>query len=361
MATKYKYYDVLISGAGPSGIIAALYAQKHGLKSLIIERGSFPKDKICGDAFMPCCFEILNDLGFDSNAFIQNFVEINQAEIIVNRLVTKIPTLIFNSKRKKSDELFYALAKNRIEIIKESEISKIEYLDEKYFASIKSRDDKFNVEYRYIIGADGASSQVRRLYNMPKPTHYAIATRTYLKFDSSQKKTFFLKYIKETIPGYFWGFSVDEETVNTGVILFDIEKQTRINEIHEKLVSDFFGVKKIETDVWQLPFCYDIEDTIKGNCFLIGDAGGFIDPLLGHGIDTAMYSAKICIESIFEDIEAPQQLYMNKMTQCINKQRIENRIFRDSLVDVFNKGDEYFMDYYLKHLGKGMLEYHLFK
>jgi Dehydrogenases (flavoproteins) len=43
-------YDVIIVGAGPAGTSAALYANKLGLKTVLIDKSRFPRDKICGDA-----------------------------------------------------------------------------------------------------------------------------------------------------------------------------------------------------------------------------------------------------------------------------------------------------------------------
>ncbi len=42
--------DIIIVGAGPAGTSAAMFASKLGLKSIILEKSTFPRDKICGDA-----------------------------------------------------------------------------------------------------------------------------------------------------------------------------------------------------------------------------------------------------------------------------------------------------------------------
>ena len=43
-------YDAIIVGAGPAGSSAAIHCNKLGLKTLILEKSKFPRDKICGDA-----------------------------------------------------------------------------------------------------------------------------------------------------------------------------------------------------------------------------------------------------------------------------------------------------------------------
>ena len=49
--TDDSAYDVVIVGAGPAGTTAAYYLSDSGKKVLILERKSFPKTKLCGDAW----------------------------------------------------------------------------------------------------------------------------------------------------------------------------------------------------------------------------------------------------------------------------------------------------------------------
>lgn len=45
-------WDVAIVGAGPAGATAAYYlASRYALRVLLLERYTFPRDKICGDVF----------------------------------------------------------------------------------------------------------------------------------------------------------------------------------------------------------------------------------------------------------------------------------------------------------------------
>ncbi|MEC7227217.1 MAG: FAD-dependent monooxygenase, partial [Candidatus Latescibacterota bacterium] len=56
-------YDVLIVGGGPAGAAAALYAERHNLRALIVDKSTFPRDKICGDAVSGKSVAMLSDLG----------------------------------------------------------------------------------------------------------------------------------------------------------------------------------------------------------------------------------------------------------------------------------------------------------
>lgn len=46
-------YDLIVVGAGPGGSSTAYYAAKAGLRTLAVDRQTFPRDKPCGDGLMP--------------------------------------------------------------------------------------------------------------------------------------------------------------------------------------------------------------------------------------------------------------------------------------------------------------------
>jgi flavin-dependent dehydrogenase len=41
-------WDVIVVGAGPAGAMAAIVSARQGLRTLLVDRGSFPRDKVCG-------------------------------------------------------------------------------------------------------------------------------------------------------------------------------------------------------------------------------------------------------------------------------------------------------------------------
>ena len=57
-----KVFDVVIVGGGPAGTTAALYANRLGLSTLIVDKSIWPRDKICGDAISGKVVDILKDL-----------------------------------------------------------------------------------------------------------------------------------------------------------------------------------------------------------------------------------------------------------------------------------------------------------
>src|SRR4051794_10497968 len=57
--------DVIVVGAGPSGSAAAYWMATAGLDVLLLEKTSFPREKVCGDGLTPRGTRALVEMGID--------------------------------------------------------------------------------------------------------------------------------------------------------------------------------------------------------------------------------------------------------------------------------------------------------
>ncbi len=55
-------FDVAIVGAGPAGSSCAAFCAQAGLRTLLLEREKFPREKVCGDCLNPSCWPVLRRL-----------------------------------------------------------------------------------------------------------------------------------------------------------------------------------------------------------------------------------------------------------------------------------------------------------
>ena len=55
--------DVLIAGAGPAGSLAAIHLARAGARVLMVDRATFPRDKLCGDTLNPGAMRVLDRVG----------------------------------------------------------------------------------------------------------------------------------------------------------------------------------------------------------------------------------------------------------------------------------------------------------
>src|SRR6185369_16971670 len=55
--------DVAIVGGGPAGASCAFFCAQAGLRTVVLERETFPREKVCGDCLNPSCWSVLDRLG----------------------------------------------------------------------------------------------------------------------------------------------------------------------------------------------------------------------------------------------------------------------------------------------------------
>ena len=59
--------DVIVVGAGPAGSAAACHLARSGRDVLVLEKSSFPREKVCGDGLTPRATRQLIRLGIDTS------------------------------------------------------------------------------------------------------------------------------------------------------------------------------------------------------------------------------------------------------------------------------------------------------
>lgn len=56
-------YDVIVAGGGPAGASAAIHLSRAGVRVLLLEQKTFPREKLCGEFISPECWNHFERLG----------------------------------------------------------------------------------------------------------------------------------------------------------------------------------------------------------------------------------------------------------------------------------------------------------
>ena len=316
-------YDIIIVGAGPAGTTAAIYAAKNGLKSLLLEKEKFPRDKICGDALSGKSVGILREMGLLKDvedlpgAFVQSitFSSPNHASFNIDLTKTNLKNTPkgFVIRRKIFDEfLFRQAQKTDIDIIEEFSVTDLIKENGNIQGVVGKSRNKPGIQKftgKIILAADGYNSIVARKLNMyhHDPAHWVVALRCYYKNVADLTDQIELHYVDEVIPGYFWIFPLEDGYANIGIgMLHKYIKQRNIDlkeALENALTSPHFKARfanavPMEKPVgWNLPVGSKRRKSYGNGFLLLGDAAGLIDPFTGEGIGNAMYSGKYAIET----------------------------------------------------------------
>ena len=78
-------YDLIIIGGGPAGTSTAISAARHGASVLLLERGRFPRHKVCGEFVSAESLSLLRDLlDLQHAALLHDAVRIPRARIFLD-------------------------------------------------------------------------------------------------------------------------------------------------------------------------------------------------------------------------------------------------------------------------------------
>ena len=327
--TNDKNYDLIIVGAGPAGTCAALYAARAGLKTVLLEKETFPRDKICGDALSGKSIGILRDLDLLDKikqlpgATINHvtFSSPNHASFKVDMRETQLKDSVkgFVIRRHVFDQFMFQQAQAVIDnCVENFTVTELLYNDRSVCGVIGKDAQGKQIEFHgnIVLGADGYKSIVAQKVGVYEhdPKHWVVALRQYYKNVANLNDQIELHFIDEVIPGYFWIFPVDNGYANVGIgMLHEYIKRNKVdlkqsleNAIRSPHFSDrFLKAEPMEKPAgWNLPVGSKRRKCYGKGFLLLGDAAGLIDPFTGEGIGNAMYSARHAIQTAQAALQA---------------------------------------------------------
>ncbi|MDQ7032596.1 MAG: hypothetical protein Q9M37_07775 [Desulfonauticus sp.] len=325
MSGKKEKFDVIVVGLGPGGSVIGYLLALQGFKVLGIDYKQFPRFKLCGGLITLKTQKIINQIKpgaleeleskkiifFSSPRYGIGFPD---GVIYRNNLQACFKIV----DRTSFDFYWYSCCKQSgAEVV----VDKVVNVDVENNAVRLASGRKFFASC--IIGADGVFSVVRKtlarqqfLKNYSEPG-LAIALETFVsRLDFPYFPHIFFANIPE---GYFWIFP-HKQGYCVGVLSAKLTGQEL-----KKYFFDFCR-KKLNISPTRLfgaylPYGNFTLNSGYKQCFLIGDAAGLADPLLGEGIFYAFKSAFILAKSFscFPDFEQIRKRFYIEISQEVRE------------------------------------------
>jgi len=318
--------DVLIVGAGPAGALAARHLARGGASVRLID-ASHPREKPCGGGLTERCVAMAADvLGRVPHVAVERVrfespplgrdpypppprrppsvtVDIPRGGtggppsplVVLSRLA--FDSALVDDAREAGADL---IPERAVDVHADA-------------ASVWVATRFRRWRGRYLIGADGASSLVRRRLHLPfPPSHWSLATGAFAAGASSREIV--VRFVRDP-PGYIWSFPRPD---HLAIGICAPADRTGTPALRQHLDS-WLATQDLARGCRMLPYSWPIPslpvdawaDGVPAGArwLLVGDAAGLVDPLTREGIYYALRSGELAAQSLLGAGPAPTQEY----------------------------------------------------
>jgi menaquinone-9 beta-reductase len=311
--------DAVVVGGGPAGAAAAARLAAAGFSVILVDRATFPRDKVCGDFVGPAALAELADLGVAAAADFRETNKIGDLALyadglkLAGGLLPHVPGLPSYGRvipRLQLDAwVLQAARRAGATVLGGRRVTAIEHAPGAVTVRGLGAPGPWELRARLLLGADGSNSTVARaLRGAPPPSRDRIlAVRAYFDGVTGPADQVDLYCCGDSFPGYHWLFPAGGARANVGVGMVQVtypRGRRNLRELLLRLIAEDAALRqrlrgaRMRGGVLGSPLTtYDPQLPLVGErVMLLGDAAGLINPLNGEGIQYALQSARWAVD-----------------------------------------------------------------
>ena len=350
-------YDVAVVGAGPAGSTAAKYLSQMGIRTCLIDKDTFPRDKPCGGGFAQSILDNFPYLRRRQQEFLQGVAKVGVLHSPNRRIALRGRIDMALALRYDFDNVLYESAlETGSEAMTGHRAKSISIDNDSVKVQLAGGRE---VEAKVLIGADGPTSMIARetgLHKRWSPTQItpcrvaeipARESEILDRFTSDLEYHFFANL--GGMPGYGWIFP-KRETINVGLGVVG-NHSAGLPRRFKAFISHLKQKNLLPPDVnlshakgALVPTGGPIKNTVSDRCLLVGDSAGMVSPLTGGGIAYAMEAGRIASIVVRDAMEANdtsnrglqryQEIWKYKFGDELSDQLLAQRIFTGPFTDL---------------------------
>lgn len=326
--------DVVVVGAGPAGSATAFWAASAGLDVLLLDKATFPRDKVCGDGLTPRAVAELVRMGVplrEQDGWIRNrglrvhggghTIELPWPEL------SSYPSYGLAKARVTLDSLLVDHARSAgARMVQGARVTgplHDELTGRVVGVTARTADGaETTFRARVVVAADGVSSRLATaLGRTTRPDRpMGVAVRTYFRsprHDDPWMESRLELWEGEPgksnlMPGYGWIFALGDGTVNVGLgTLSSTSAPAKVD--YKELFGKWMATVPAEWGFTPenqlgpvrgaaLPMGFNRGPLYADGVLLAGDAAGMVSPFNGEGIAYGLQAGRVAADAIAQGL-----------------------------------------------------------
>ena len=323
-------FDVAIVGAGPAGSSAAAFCAQAGLGVVLLERETFPREKVCGDCLNPSCWPVLERLGVAQRVRDLPHAKLQRVDFVAIGGRTVGIDLPRDAEIAVKRSLFDQLLMTRAgeagaEVRQATTVRQI--LFEREAWQITANDE--TLQARVIVAADGRNSTVARLVGaLPPASKERVGLQTHIALPAGFGDRVVLQFLPD---GYSGQAPVGGGDLNVCLVAAPAKLEPLKNWAAERFALAPDHSWRTITPLRRAPVA-----AAYRRLFFVGDAARVVEPFTGEGIYYALHSGELAADASIallrgDDAEATRR-YAAAHEQLYRGRLWVNRIARTAVL-----------------------------
>lgn len=288
-------YDVAIVGGGPAGASCASFCVMAGLRVVLLERETFPREKVCGDCLNPGCWAVLQRLQLEDKVRALPHGALDRVDFVAidgHSISVDLPRgAEIAVKRSLFDHLLLRRAGEvGADIYEGATVTRVRQEDSGNWMVETERD---SVHARILVAADGRNSSVARILNfLPRLSRQRVALQARVTLPEKFGNRVVLQFRPK---GYSGQAPVGPNELNLCLVSVPAD----IASLKEWAIHQF-NIPREQTWRTITPLTRDPIPATRRNLFFIGDAARVVEPFTGEGIFYALSSGELAAHAAAE-------------------------------------------------------------
>jgi geranylgeranyl reductase family protein len=321
--------DVIVVGAGPAGSATATHLARRGLKVALLDKSTFPRDKVCGDGLTPRATRQLIRLGIDTsegagwlhNKGLRIYGGGDQPFQLEWPDLADFPPYGLVRPRADFDDLLVRNAEaSGVALYEGANVTEpvLDARTDRIVGVVTKDGRRFSAPM--VVAADGNSTRLSLALGLNRRDDrpMGVAVRTYYtspRHDDDYMESW-LELWEGTpghsalLPGYGWIFGMGDGTCNVGLGILNTSSafgRTDYKDLLKRWLDNTpeeWGFREQNRTApvrgAALPMGFNRQPHYTRGLLLVGDAGGMVNPFNGEGIAYAMESGEIAADAMAE-------------------------------------------------------------